>query len=228
VTPNQRATVNVVIVNQGDAAERYTLDVDGVAPAWVQLPSALMIGAGEQVIATIGVVVPLESTSLAQIYPITVRLLAGGGQLASRAMMEWDVQPFVDGQLVIEPKRVVNRRSAAFSVALSNLGNTAARFAIGVDEDAPDLQATLETSLVQVGPGETVTLPLKVTAPARWIGAERRHGFTVKASYAQQRPFTVAGMLVQPPMISTWLLIGLILMLLIIAALAVRLIGIAG
>lgn len=224
VVPGQRAVASVLVINRAAAAERYVFGLEGVPPEWVQLPAPLAIGAGEQAMATIMVMVPIETTSTARVYPVTLSLNSqGSGVLVDHTVMEWSVQPFTDARIALDPKRIVGRERAVYNIGLTNTGNAPARFAISADEEEADLNCSLDLSQVLVEPGQTLQLPLKVQVGQRLIGNQRRYSFTVKATTQGLRPLTAAGVFVQQAVISTWMLVVGIIVLAAIAVLVIQL-----
>jgi hypothetical protein len=210
ITPGQRAVVSVLAINHNQAAvgERFVVALEGVPAEWVQLPAPLAIGLGEQAMASLMVMVPIETTSTARVYPVTIRLNAqSSGTLIDHVVMEWSVQPFADGSIALDPKRIIGRERAVFQIALGNTGNAPTRFTISADEDEANMVCVLDTNQVLIEPGQTLHLPLKVQASRRLVGSERRYSFIVKATTPGLRPLTAAGVFAQQALFSIWVFV---------------------
>jgi hypothetical protein len=207
ITPGQRAVVSVLVINHHQAAvgERFVMALEGVPAEWVQLPAPLAIGLGEQAMATLMVMVPIETTSTARVYPVTIRLnVQSSGILIDHVVMEWSVQPFADGSIALDPKRIVGRERAVYQIALTNTGNAPTRFTLSADEDEANMVCVLDTNQVLVEPGQTLHLPLKVQSSKRLVGSERRYSFIVKATTPGMRTLTAAGVFAQQALFSIW------------------------
>ena len=227
VTPGQRAVVSVLAINHAASAERFVVALEGVPAEWVQLPAALAIGAGEQAMASIMVMVPIETTSTARVYPVTIHLNAQStGVLIDHVVMEWAVLPFTDGRIALDPKRIVGRERAVYRVALTNTGNAPARFMLSADDEEAALECALDTNQVLVEPGETLQLPLKVHAGSRLVGSERRYSFTIKATAPGLRPLTAAGVFAQQAVFSLWMLVIALVILVAIGLLVAQSMGV--
>jgi hypothetical protein len=199
--------VSVLVINHHQAAvgERFVMALEGVPAEWVQLPAPLAIGLGEQAMATLMVMVPIETTSTARVYPVTIRLnVQSSGILIDHVVMEWSVQPFADGSIALDPKRIVGRERAVYQIALTNTGNAPTRFTLSADEDEANMVCVLDTNQVLVEPGQTLHLPLKVQSSKRLVGSERRYSFIVKATTPGMRTLTAAGVFAQQALFSIW------------------------
>ncbi len=164
VDPGREAVFSVHVVNRSGVVERVTLDVLGSAAAWTRTePQAVALMPGTDATATL-VVVPPPDTPLGPV-PIGVRARAeaSGSVEVAEAALHVGASRVVEAEL--RPRTVTGRRRATVVVVLHNRGNAPATVQV-VATDPDDAIAFHLSGAVQVGPGETVELPLRMRLPS--------------------------------------------------------------
>ena len=183
LTPGQPATVKVTLANTGTTVDHLTLTVDGAPQSWIQGPSReVQLNPGQEETTTLTVQVPRASSSRAGMYPVTLRARSreNPGDSGS-ASARWTALPFTGESLSLRPQLVRARRTARYTMQLTNTGNAPVQFTLAGDDAEEKLSYQFGRAVVGVPPGGSQTIPLAVRAPWKLSGVPEMRNFQIKA-----------------------------------------------
>lgn len=181
VDPGGVGNVTIEIINLANRPDHFVVTPLDVPPDWLTLPAqSIHVRAGGSATALIVLHPPRASRTHAGIFPYALQI---------RSMNYPDRAVIVQGQVVIQayhefevslrPSRVTSgRRTQLVIINYSNITNV---YQIGIRADSPDLSFELATPSVAVGPGQRLSVPLRVRllSGAR-LGGRQAAGFTVE------------------------------------------------
>jgi serine/threonine protein kinase/photosystem II stability/assembly factor-like uncharacterized protein len=216
ITPGQPAMFQVTLVNLGSIVDWFTITLEGVAQEWVQKQgNRVKLNPGMEQAVIQNVNVPRTASSHAGDYAVTIRVLSRENPGESgTAQAQWTVLPFKEEALRLEPRRASGRGKANYTVALFNAGNAFADYSLSGDDDEQKLAYRFGQNEVRLEPGKEEKIPLAVGTRRRWLGRDQRQPFQVHARPAGSSiPLTTPGEFVNKPLLPTWLLtaVGVVL-----------------
>ncbi|HLI05076.1 MAG TPA: protein kinase [Ktedonobacteraceae bacterium] len=223
ITPGQTLPVQVTLTNLGNTVDWFTTTVEGVPPDWVQgAGRQVQLNPGAQETLDMRVSVARTPANRAQDYPVTIRARSREKPNESNTTQEtWTVLPFKEDAVRIEPRRVVGRGRAKYSIVLQNSGNAPASYALAGEDDEQKMDYAFDSNPVPVEPGYEARIPLKVRVSRKWIGREDRRPFQVRAlPTGSSLPLSAPGEFVNKALIPGWILPALGLLLVAAIALA--------
>ena len=165
VDPGVPAVFTIHVVNQSGVVDRVALDVLGSAAAWSTTdPPAVALFPGTDGVATLTIVAPL-GTALGPV-PLGVRATAetSGYVEVGEATLNVGASRSVEAEL--RPRTATGKRRATSVVFLRNLGNAPTKVQV-VASDPDDAIVFDAPSAVQIGPGMTAEVPLRMGLPSR-------------------------------------------------------------
>jgi len=219
VDPGREAVFTIHVVNQSGVVDRVSLDVLGTAGAWARVePAAVALMPGTDATATV-VITPPAGTSLGPV-PIGIRATAetSGFVEVAEANLNVGASRMVEAEL--RPRTATGKRRATSVVVLHNVGNAPTKVQV-VATDPDDAIVFDAPTAVQIGPGMTTELPLRMRLPSREKqGATRPYSVLVEGGDSGQ---SLDGQVRQPakkrwPILVAMLLAGL----LVVAYLALK------
>jgi len=175
--PGGVATCTVRVRNLGTEAQVYTLQVAGAAAAWAEMtPATLAVPAEDAGTVTLRFRPPRHHSVAAGRTHFAVRATPGvhrgaspwSGSVAGEGTLE--VAAFQDIAADLEPRIATGRGPVRHTLVLTNRGNTSAslRLVPHAAEDGPRPRPEQES--VDLPPGETRRLPVRVDPPSRRLG----------------------------------------------------------
>ncbi|MFN8140660.1 MAG: hypothetical protein U0R49_12770 [Fimbriimonadales bacterium] len=219
VEPGNAVTLNFNTHNEGESAGRFEIEVDGLDPEWVALPTAAFtLGPGEERTHKVLLKPPRSSESKAGSYPFVLRCrsLDSGEGADVQAVLE--VEPFSLISLEISPKRGTAKyigKEEQFAVTAINLGNVDQNLQLFADDPEDACTYQFSSDRVMLSPGGQKALDLKVH-PSSFpiVGAPRLYGFGVSAR-GVENPHVSANVqaqverrsLITPSVLLLWLVI---------------------
>ena len=217
LTPGVPATLRLMLANFGTVVDYLTVSVEGVPEGWIQgTEQAMPVAPGVPAPLTLTITVPPTPESSAGDYLVIVHARSSVKPNESvTADGRWKVQPFVASSIALTPRTATGTGSATYQVTVRNEGNVPARYFISADDAEQRLDYEFTQNDLTIDPGQAATVPLIVSASRRLIGVTRTRQFTVWTEVADAVDQRVSGRFVQPPMISSWvilLLSGLLLL----------------
>ncbi len=148
------------------------------------------------------------ASNFAQEYPVTIRTRSRQQpNEAGTVQARWNVLPFKEDALRLEPRRASGRGSASYTAALQNSGNTPAHYELSGEDDEQSMTYQFRANPVDLAPGQEARVPLTVQTRRHWLGREQRQPFQVHARPAgSSLPLTAQGELVNKALLPMWLL----------------------
>ncbi|MEO5680977.1 MAG: hypothetical protein ABIS47_15085, partial [Acidimicrobiales bacterium] len=165
VDPGRPAVFTVHVVNQSGVVDRVALDILGSAGAWSKVdPPAVALFPGTDGTAILTVTPPVGS-ALGPV-PLGIRATAetSGFVEVGEATLNVGASRSVEAEL--RPRTATGKRRATSVVVLHNLGNAPTKVQV-VASDPDDAIVFDAPSAVQIGPGMTAELPLRMRLPTR-------------------------------------------------------------
>jgi hypothetical protein len=165
VDPGRPAVFTIHVVNQSGIVDRVALDILGSAGEWSQVePQAVALFPGTDGTSILTIIPPL-GTPLGQV-PLGVRATAetSGWIEVGEATLNVGASRTVEAEL--RPRTATGKRRATSVIVLHNLGNAPTKVSV-VATDPDDAIVFDAPSAVQIGPGLTAELPLRMRLPSR-------------------------------------------------------------
>lgn len=163
--PGTPAVFTIHVVNQSGIVDRVALDILGTAAAWSKTdPPAVALFPGADGTAVLTVTSPL-GTPLGPV-PLGVRATAetSGFVEVGEATLNVGASRSVEAEL--RPRTATGKRRATSVVYLHNLGNAPTKVQVVASD--PDEAIIFDApSAVQIGPGMTADVPLRMRLPTR-------------------------------------------------------------
>lgn len=230
VTPGAYVQAVVKIENIGEAADRFTVEVDGLPKGWVRVDRGEMaLEPGEQAQAVISFKPLRRSESLPGDHPFVVRVRSRSNPTQTIDLPTMlSVLPYSGFGMALEASRLTNKES--FKLYLHNQGNAPLALLLqGVDPDH-QLRFHFSNSQYTLGPGERQTVSGTVgLRRSRLFGPEREHEFalTVRAKDASNFLASVPGMYVEKGLLPAWVPVIAVPLIALLAVLLVGLVVLA-
>lgn len=224
VDPGGVGNVTLEIINLGSHPDHFVVTPLDVPPEWLTLPAhSIHVRAGGSATALIVLHPPRASRTTAGIFPYALQI---------RSMNYPDRSTIVQGQVVIHayhefnvtlrPTRITSGRRT--QIIITNHSNITNVYQIGLSAASPDISFELPAPSVTIGPGQRISIPLRVRLRSGvHLGGRQAAGFTVEvvnedvaagfAPYAASPTRQAQGEVVPPGSSSFWLfgLVGLFL-----------------
>jgi hypothetical protein len=186
VEPGTVSQLAVTVVNQQDAPDRLSLEIEGVDVEWYAIPvPAVNVAAGAQAVFKIPFRVARSSSNRAGTYPFLVRVQAMETGEVGVAQASLAVKPYNALQAELNPKRVVAtffHPLNEFDVSITNDGNVDENLDLFASDPDDGCAYEYDTDRIAVKPGQTVVVPLAVRPKvSALIGGTRIYGFTASA-----------------------------------------------
>jgi serine/threonine protein kinase len=209
ITPGQPASFQVTLTNVGDIVDWFATTVEGVPQEWVQgTGQEVQLNPGMQETVDLSVMVARSPANLAQEYPVTIRSRSRKQPDESGIIQaRWNVLPFKEDALRLEPRRASGRGSASYAAIVQNNGNILARYELSGEDDEQMMAYEFGANPLDLLAGQEARIPLTVRTRRRWIGREQRQPFQLHARPAgNSLPLTAPGELVNKALLPAWLL----------------------
>jgi len=165
VDPGRQAVFTVHVVNQSGVVDRVALDILGPAGAWSSVePQAVALFPGTDATATV-VITPPVGTPLGPV-PIGVRATAETSGFVEVGEANLNVGASRSVEAELRPRTATGKRRATSVVVLHNVGNAPTKVQV-VATDPDDAIVFDALAAVQIGPGMTAEVPLRMRLPSR-------------------------------------------------------------
>ena len=178
--PGTPTTVRVTITNTDDVISGYALRCLGADPSWVQIdqPEPTLFP-GESTTAVVTLDPPPELPAGERRMAVQVRELTGSQRTAVEELVI-DVAGAPRVEVALDPTIATGARWAAFSVSITNEGNTTVDGAVvGADAERA-ITFTLDPPEFHLGPGEQLVAELRTQAKRRWLGSPEPRPFELR------------------------------------------------
>ncbi|MEE8372466.1 MAG: hypothetical protein V3R87_01845 [Dehalococcoidia bacterium] len=229
IAPGASAETTATVRNAGDVVEAYSFSIEGIDPEWCSLSvSSASLFPGDELQVVVRVEVPRGSESKAGTYEVRLKALsARDPSLEGEASLTIQVQHLVSFGVDLAPRKVTARKGS-YQLSVSNAGNAATTYTMaGLDaENVCRFEFGQHTVVVE--PGATAHVPVTVRPRKRLITGQpknRRFEISVTPHGAKGGEVrSVAGELVQPPLVSRWALVadGIAVAIIVLLAVFVR------
>jgi hypothetical protein len=217
VTPGEEATLVLAVRNDSDIVEAYGFEVLGECAPWTTVePARLSLYPGTAENVTVRLRPPRSPEVLAGEKPLGVRVLpAERPQNVTVSESTVVVEAFQQTYAELEPLRRRAWRSARYSVALRNLGNTPVTLTLAAAESEEQLRFRFPERIPEIGPGVREQVRLRARARALiWFGKPETRAFRITANPVVSWPVEpdpperhdLDGELVQLALLPRWLL----------------------
>ncbi len=217
VVPGNRADMQVELFNQGTTVDHFSLELEGLPQDWVSIPQdslQLMPGANGSLPITIHPPMNSSSKSGQHNYRVVVRSSAGAAESAS-ASGRVMVKPFERFSIDMRPKEV--RSGGVCRVLINNEGNTDSEFRVVGRDPGEAIAFEQPTGRLRIGPGQREVIDLTLEARKRpFIGGRKMLPFEIGVGSRSGQREIISGQLDLRPVIPTWLvpLLGILLLIL--------------
>ncbi len=208
ITPGQTSTIRVTLTNLGTVVDWFTTLIEGVSPAWIQ-------GAGQEVslnpawqeIIELNVHVARVTDNIAGKYPVIIRARSRKqpGE-SSTIQTNWEVLPFHEALLSLEPRRTGGRGTASSFTALQNNSNVRLKYSLSGEDDERSIIYRFGKNPITLEPGQQTRIPFTLQTRRCWIGREQHQSFSIHAQSAQSKlPLHAQGEFVNKALLPPWL-----------------------
>ena len=165
VDPGREAVFTIHVVNQSGVVDRVAFDILGSAGGWLTTqPQAVALFPGTDATTTMVIAPPL-GTPLGPV-PLGVRATAETSGFVEIGEANLNVGASRTVEAELRPRTATGKRRATSVVFLHNLGNAPTKVQV-VATDPDDAIVFDAPSAVQIGPGMTTELPLRMRLPSR-------------------------------------------------------------
>jgi len=177
IVPGREAFIQIIIVNQGQMAERFYLRVEGLPAEWVSIPeNKLFLEPGQQDILQINImntldktIEPGQRTFIVRVSPETAP------DIISVVTGHVHIKECISFTATLEPERV--RPHVPCHIHIHNLGNIETAFSIMARADEVDvpLQFVGQAGRIVLAPGQQGSLPLTIETASRPLWGKRQN-----------------------------------------------------
>jgi len=181
--PGEALTVDVTIRNTSDVVEHYVVDVLGLPEGSTARtePEVTKLRPGETGNATVTLAVRKTPPAPAGSQVLGVLVHSRYREDASRCEeLPLTVAPVDAVAVRVAPEVATGKRSARYSVDVSNEGNTPLRLRLTATDPERRVVPDFQPSIVEIAPGAAVRTMLSVRAPVPW-GREKQRALRIEA-----------------------------------------------
>jgi eukaryotic-like serine/threonine-protein kinase len=220
VEPGQIVSITAILINQGPLVEHLKGTVDGIPSSWVVSPELVQLMPGTQQSIIFNISPPRSPQSLANNYPIKVRITSQDSpDQTAAADAVLIVSPYSQFTSTMHPKKFKAGKAARIKV--DNQGNAEQVFAVNWQDPAAELTFISAESQLKTPAGKTGTVEFRaLPRERRWLGGSRTHTFIAEVARPGSESQTHTGELISRGIIPPWLLVLLLLLCLLLAGAA--------
>jgi serine/threonine protein kinase len=221
VMPGERATVPIMLLNQGPIVDHFRVAVEGIPAEWVTLPTVVQLMPGQQQNVIVAVHPTRSPQSRAGRYSVIVKVFSRDAPAQSvEVQVALTVGPFSQFESSISPQKVAAGKP--LRVTIRNSGNFPDTYTVTAHDRGNELAFESSQGQIRVDQGETGTVDLTAAPRKRpFIGGAKSHPFTLQVASSQMaqqpgiggQPQQHAGELMSRALIPGWLpplLIGML------------------
>jgi len=216
VVPGSSTTLPIEIINRSDLVDHFKVEVVGLPANWVTQPSdPLYLLPSKRDTTSVTFHPPLNTNSSAGGHAFEVRVSARAQNIVSPGLQgSLNIEPFYNFITDLEPERIRGSRRA--ELAITNTGNTFATYTIQARDREQAVQFEMEGRQYTLAPGQTERVTFRPVAKRRpYFGLAQTYPFEMTVSAVPQEqspPQTQNGEVVVPPIISSWMIGGCLLL----------------
>jgi hypothetical protein len=223
VDVDQTATCQLTVINGGDIVATFEMKVKGLDEDWVSIaPPEVNLNEGDRATVTIAITPPRLPTSRAGAHGLAVVVTSPNHpNRSSQIGATLVINPYYEfavGELSPKKQKVSwRKRSGESSISIMNRGNSLAAFRLeGKDEeracsfefllrDGEEEIALARQADVPVPPGETATVPMRITPLSRRLAGLRGHTYSLTLTTTmvegELTPRSLLGQLISKPLL---------------------------
>lgn len=208
VDPGGEAILDVLIRNNGQVVDEFTVEVLGDSAPWTEVgPAVIRLFPGTDQTAQIIFRPPRVAATVAKTVPFGVRVRSREDAQASSVEEGYlHVNPFADTVAELLPGTSRGSTRGRHDVAVDNRGNTTIDAEIVPIDPANELRFQVRPPNVVAGPGNASMARLVVRPKRRfWRGQPKTRPFQVSVRPKGQTPIQLTGALLQEALLPRWL-----------------------
>lgn len=204
VAPGLTTAIQLTVANLADRTDSFSIVPSGLAAGWTSIrPASVTLFGGSTETVTVEVTPPPVHTTTAGPTALTVRVVpqsAPDDVAATEVILE--VAPFFDRRLTLLQPALRSRRGATFELMFDNQSNAPASCRLRVAEGMNLVDADFNPPALGAEPGASSLVKVRVKAKGvQWERRSRTLPFVLEAEQPGTPPTTVAGTLVQTPVL---------------------------
>lgn len=181
VEPGGHASMEVEVLNQGDAVDRFAVEVNGLPQTWVTVPGqALQLLPGDRGVVSVQFHPPRDSSSTAGTHNFQLKVTSQQHQ-TDVATINGSLQilPVHNFATHLQPIRIEGKGETLLRV--SNQGNATGNYMISVHDSTGQVAFTVAQSKFSLAPGQTAHVPIQVVPKSQpLVGAPKSLPFEVR------------------------------------------------
>jgi hypothetical protein len=190
VEAGDTSPVNVTLVNRGEEADRFEMQVEGLDPEWTAIPVPIFaVAAGESQTEKIFFKPGRASESLAGNYPFVVKVRSMNSGETRQAQGVVQIKPYNHLSMDITPKKgsiSPIHGLEVFHALNMNLGNTEQTLQLYGSDPEDAFAFEFEQEQITIGPGQQKEIEITATPTSkRPFSSPRIHVFTISARSIQ-------------------------------------------
>lgn len=208
VTPGDQVEFELALQNLGNIVDVFTIDCDGIDPAWVTLETtSVSLFPGDKVSSKIFVSVPKDSTALAKTYTGNVKVTSRKDPSdVAEASFGFEIKAFHSFSASIEPQRS-SGAAGHFTITLVNEGNADLTCYFEGSDPESLCKYTFDPRSPEVKAGETVAVSATVQPDSQPLRPPSiRHHLTFEVNPRQDNiaPVTLQAEFDATPKLPKW------------------------
>lgn len=220
VEAGKSMSLHITVRNRSNFVDQVDLEVEGVPAGWVTIrPETHNLYTQALGDSEILFHPPRSPQSEASSYPINIVATSRVDREARSAVpLTMTILPYTTYNLALDPLRRTATFEGGYDVRVTNNGNRLEQFRVVADDDADQVGFRFAPSTLRVPPGDTRSLRMRARAQKiKLVGSPVNHEFTVGVEPVSggAEMQTVRGTFAQQPPFSTWLVAGLVGLLLL-------------
>ncbi len=163
IIPGKKVVIKAIIMNASDAAESYSITVDGIDPKWYTLSAqSTSLSPGDKSELTLTIQPPLISSGEAERYTAKLKVTSTrDSSITATVPIEMPVGSLLDFDLELTPEKQKGRKGS-FTVTITNKGDKPATYTLEGKDPYAACRFQFRQQTIEVQPGETVKVSLSV------------------------------------------------------------------
>lgn len=220
VEAGKSMSVRVTVRNRASFVDQVDLAVEGVPASWVTVkPDSHALYPDASASAEVVFQPPRAPQSEAKTYPINVVATSREDPEArSTVQLTLAILPFSSYSTAVDPQRRTATVEGGFELRVTNSGNRLEQYRIVADDDEDSLTFRITPASLRIPPGETRAARVRARSRRiKLVGQPVPYAFTtaVEPVAGGIEPQAVRATFAQQPPFSTWLIAGLVGLLLL-------------
>ena len=228
LVPGKASECRVTVANHRTTVDHVSLSVEGIPSEWVQGTGyEIALNPYDKHEVLLSIHVPKASSSTAGEYSVTIRANSvANPDDPGEVKVKWTVAPFDSSSLGVVPAKIRSRKRAGFGVTVHNTGNRPATYTLSAVDDDHELSFAFRTEdqgqevrpKIELKPGAKASVRLGTEATkTHWLGKSRPHVFRIHSTPVDQGDSQAHdATLIQAPLIPTWALLALPILLAVV------------